>query len=99
MLAAGLLIFFLVSLAMGRPAVQHSRNNLILHERRASVPNGFKPSGAPDPDTVLNLRFALVQSDPAGLEKALYDVSTPGSKNFRQYFTKAQVRLPRMTQC
>ena len=99
MLTAGLLIFFLVSLVSGRPTVQHSRNNLILHERRSSVPNGFKPSGAPDPDTVLNLRFALVQSDPAGLEKALYDVSTPGSKNFRRYFTKAQVRLPGMTRC
>ncbi|RPD78406.1 family S53 protease-like protein [Lentinus tigrinus ALCF2SS1-7] len=90
MFAAGLLVLFLVCLVSGRPTA-HLRSKMALHERRTSVPDGFKSLGAPDPGTLLDLRFAFVQSDPAGLENALFDVSTPGSKNFRKFLTWAQV--------
>ncbi|KAI9068395.1 subtilisin-like protein [Trametes sanguinea] len=64
---------------------------MLVHERRSDVPNGFTYIGKADDNAVLNLRIALVQSDPVGLEAALYDVSTPGSSNYRKHLSKAQV--------
>ncbi|TBU22963.1 subtilisin-like protein [Dichomitus squalens] len=88
MIAAGLLLFSLFSsLALGRPT---AHDVFHVHERRSDVPNGFKYVGKAAPNATLDLRIALVQSDPAGLEAALYDVSTPGSKNYRKHLTKAQ---------
>ncbi|TFY67250.1 hypothetical protein EVJ58_g1740 [Rhodofomes roseus] len=39
---------------------------------------------------MIKLRVALVQSNPAGLEDALYDVSTPSSDNYGQYLTREE---------
>ena len=90
MIAAGLLLFGLFSsVALGRPT---AHDVLHVHERRTEVPSGFKYVGTADPNAMLDLRIALVQSDPAGLQAALYDVSTPGSENYRKHLTKAQVR-------
>lgn len=61
------------------------------HSRSNTVPSGFTLVGAASADTVLNLRIAMAQSDPAGLEKALYDVSTPSSPNYGQHLTKDEV--------
>ncbi len=88
MVAAGLLFFASCSLTLGRPT---ARDELHVHERRSDVPNGFKYLGKADPDALLSLRIAVVPSNPAGLEAALYDVSTPGSKNYRKHLTKAEV--------
>lgn len=90
MIAAGLLLFGAFSLALGRPTL-HGDSWHVLN-RRADVPNGFKYVAKADPNSMLDLRIALVQSNPSGLEAALYDVSTPGSKNYRKYLTKAEVR-------
>ncbi|KAI0769638.1 family S53 protease [Trametes elegans] len=62
-----------------------------VHEAREDVPDGFVHSGSAPQDTVLNLRLALVQSDPAGLEKALLDVSTPSSDLYGQHLSKEEV--------
>ncbi|KAI0331225.1 subtilisin-like protein [Cubamyces sp. BRFM 1775] len=86
-LAAGLYFFVLSAAALARPAAP---DRLLVHERRDAIPNGFKYVGKANPDTTLELRIALVQGDPAGLEAALYDVSTPGSKNYRKHLSKAQ---------
>ena len=60
-------------------------------EQRPDIPIGFA-KGSPAPATnILNLRLALKQSDMAGLEKALYDVSTPGSALYGQHLTKEEV--------
>ncbi|KAI1785378.1 subtilisin-like protein [Ganoderma leucocontextum] len=89
MVAAGLLFCgFFSSLALGRST---AHDTLHVHERCTDVPSRFNYVGKADPSAVLDLRIALVQSDPVGLEAALYDVSTPGSKNYRQHLTKAQV--------
>ncbi|GBE83676.1 Tripeptidyl-peptidase sed3 [Sparassis crispa] len=64
--------------------------NMKLHEKRDGVPTGFALVGPAPPATVLDLRLALVQSNPAGLEQALYDVSTPSSVNYRKYLTKEE---------
>lgn len=62
-----------------------------VHEVRDAVPAGFIRNGPANPETVLDLRLALVQSDITGLHKALYDVSTPSSPKYGQYLTKAEV--------
>ncbi|CDO72790.1 hypothetical protein BN946_scf184994.g43 [Trametes cinnabarina] len=62
-----------------------------VHERRSDVPSGFKYLGKADENAILNLRIALVQSDPVELEAALHDVSDPRSKNYRKHLSKAQV--------
>ncbi len=90
MVAAGLLLFGLFSLSLGRPT---AHDPLHVHERRTDVPNGFKYVGKADPSAVLDLRIALVQGNPSGLAAALYDVSNPGSANYRKHLNKAEVRL------
>ncbi|KAI0657113.1 family S53 protease [Cubamyces menziesii] len=87
MVATGLLIASLFALALGKPMGR----NLQVHEAREDVPDGFSLQGAASPDTTLKLRLALVQSDFAGLEERLYDVSTPSSANYGNHLSKAEV--------
>ena len=101
MIAAGLLFLSVLYLqALGRPTVftsthdnDHVHDTLRVHERRAEVPQGFAYVAKAAPDAMLDLRLALVQGDPKGLEAALYDVSTPGNANYRKHLSKAQVRV------
>ncbi|OSD01273.1 family S53 protease-like protein [Trametes coccinea BRFM310] len=81
----GLLFFAFLSAALARPTTYDDQPRMLVHERRSDVPNGFTYLGKADDNVVLNLRIALAQSDPVGLEAALYDVSTPGSKNYRKH--------------
>ncbi|KZV99716.1 hypothetical protein EXIGLDRAFT_745985 [Exidia glandulosa HHB12029] len=64
---------------------------LRVHELRKSLPSGFVAKGPAAPEEVLQLRFALQNSDIQGLEAALMDAATPGSPNFRQWLSKEQV--------
>ncbi|KAF8522030.1 hypothetical protein JB92DRAFT_2889042 [Gautieria morchelliformis] len=65
--------------------------NLVVHEQIDSAPNGFLHTGPASDSTALNLRIALVYNGMAGLEKALYDVSTPSSSLYGQHWSKAEV--------
>ncbi|KAA1477309.1 subtilisin-like protein [Dentipellis sp. KUC8613] len=83
-------LFFLslVTIACASP---HVYRDLQVHESRSSVPSGFtKVSAAPE-DQQITLRLGLVQSDFAGLEKALYAVSTPSSDQYGQHLSKEEV--------
>ncbi|TDL17183.1 hypothetical protein BD410DRAFT_807518 [Rickenella mellea] len=55
------------------------------------IPSGFVSKGPAAADTQLNLRIALVQSDTAGLEAALLDVSTPSSANYGKHLSMDEV--------
>ncbi|KAF8517202.1 family S53 protease [Hysterangium stoloniferum] len=68
-----------------------SRRDLVLHERREVVPNGFVHNGPASPSTLLSLRIALVSNNLPGLEEALYAVSTPGRALYGQHLTKEEV--------
>ncbi|KZT28047.1 family S53 protease [Neolentinus lepideus HHB14362 ss-1] len=81
------LLASLVALACAGPAPR----NLVLHESRDGVPEGFVKSSTASPDTTLKLRIALVQGDMASLEKALYDVSVPSSPLYGQHLSKQEV--------
>ncbi|KAI0675073.1 family S53 protease-like protein [Trametes maxima] len=88
MVAAGLLVFSFFTLTLGAPLAHEL---LHVHDARSAAPHGYQATGAPNPDTVLSLRLALKQSDPTGLVDKLYDVSTPGSSNYRKFLSKAEV--------
>lgn len=90
MVAAGLLIFSFFALALAAPAP----DVLHVHDARSVAPAGFTANGAPDANKVLKLRIAL-KTDNTQLVQTLLDVSNPGSKNYRQFLTKEQVRAPR----
>ncbi|EMD36470.1 hypothetical protein CERSUDRAFT_156150 [Gelatoporia subvermispora B] len=87
MVSVKLVLACLFSLTLSKPAAR----NLLLHESLEGVPAGFQLVGPASPDTTLKMRVALVQSDPAGLETALYDVSTPSSANYGQHLSKSEV--------
>ncbi|KAF8958727.1 family S53 protease-like protein [Flammula alnicola] len=84
-----LLLAAFVTAVAGSPAFR----DLLVHEQRDAIPDGFVKAAAAPADNVLNLRIALTQSDPAGLEKALFDVSTPGSALYGQHLTKEEVEV------
>ncbi|TDL17184.1 family S53 protease [Rickenella mellea] len=65
--------------------------NLVVHEARQGIPSGFLSKGPAAADTQLNLRIALVQSDTAGLEAALLDVSNPSSANYGNHLSMDEV--------
>ena len=87
MVASGLLLASLVSLALGKP----STRNLKLHETLQGAPNGFSLTGSADPDQTLKLRLALVQANVSELERKLYDVSMPSSLNYGKHLSKSEV--------
>ncbi|OCH85122.1 family S53 protease-like protein [Obba rivulosa] len=86
MVSIALLIASLVCSVVGKPVTR----NLQVHEAR-TVPPQFQHSGPASPDTVLNLRLALVQSDPVGLQNTLLEVSDPSSASYGQWLSKEKV--------
>ncbi|KAJ6450110.1 family S53 protease [Mycena sanguinolenta] len=87
MSASSLFLASLLSLAAASPAFQ----SFVLQESLKSAPSGFSTSGPAADSTTLNLRIALASSNFAGLEQALYDVSTPSSANYGKHLSKAEV--------
>lgn len=65
-----------------------------VHELRQTIPSGFTKVGPAPPQTMLNLRIALAQSDPDGVVDALYRVSDPDSDAYGQYLSKEEVSAP-----
>lgn len=90
MATKALLVACLVSSAF---AATYGPRDMVVHESRANIPEGFVDDGPANGTTVINLRAALVQNDIAGLEQELYAVSTPGSQRYGQYLTQAEVNL------
>lgn len=84
---------FLVSLVAGVvTAGRIPRADMIVRASRSAVPSGFELVAAAPADQTIPLRIALVQNNIAGLEKALYDVSTPDSLNYGNHLSKEEVR-------
>ncbi|KAF5352182.1 hypothetical protein D9758_009222 [Tetrapyrgos nigripes] len=67
-----------------------TRRAMAVAEQR-TVPITFASAGKPAADTTLDLRIALKQKDMEGLEKALFDVSTPSSSLYGQHLSLEQV--------
>ena len=88
MVASTLFLASLLALTLGKPL---TRRAMIVHETQV-LPEGFTSRGAASPDTMLNLRLALAQTNPDGLVQSLMDVSTPGNALYGQHLTKEEVR-------
>ncbi|KAI0943204.1 hypothetical protein AcW1_002423 [Taiwanofungus camphoratus] len=86
MAATTFLVASLFTLALGKPLARNMR----VHERRDSPPAGYTLVGSASPDTMLSVRIALTQSNPTGLEEALYDISTPSSSNYGKHLSKEE---------
>ena len=75
----------------GATPVAPAPEAMILHNARQAAPAGFKVVGPAPAEKTIDIRLALASNDIAGLEKALYDVSTPTSANYRKFLSKEQV--------
>lgn len=89
--AAFVIIAYLVVIAsskhLGRSA------SLRIRSSRLEAPKGFVSLSAAPADRIIPLRIALVQKNITGLERALYDVSTPGSTSYGRHLSKEQVNI------
>ena len=79
------LLAALITAALGNPL----RGDI--HQRRTDLPKGFTALGSAPQDETITFRIALAQRDFSGLEKALYAAATPGTGQYGQYLSKAQV--------
>jgi tripeptidyl-peptidase I len=79
-MVASSLFFSLVSVVS--LACAKGTDNLVVHERRDSIPEDFVRNGTAPQDEVLHLRMGLRSNNITGLETILYDVSDPHSKNY-----------------
>lgn len=83
---------FLASLLVALVATgPTTRSDLVVKASKSAVPSGFVKHISAPADHTIPLRIALVQSNIAGLEMALYDVSTPGSANYGKHLSKSDV--------
>ncbi|KIJ26281.1 hypothetical protein M422DRAFT_38294 [Sphaerobolus stellatus SS14] len=80
------ILFSFISLAVASPL-----QNLVLHEKMNAIPDGFTHNGPAAASTTLNLRINLASNNMAGLEDALFAVSTPDSAQYGQHLTKEEV--------
>jgi tripeptidyl-peptidase I len=87
MLSTGVVFAAILAVAVAKPAAR----DLSLHERRDAAPAGFVHAGPAAAQTQLNLRLGLANTDFPGLEKALYDVSTPSSPQYGEHLTPDEV--------
>jgi len=87
MVFARVFLLSLITVAVASPL------NLVLHEQIQAPPEGFVQSGPAAASKMLNLRINLASSDMAGLEKALFDVSTPDNALYGQHLTKEEVSI------
>jgi len=75
----------------GATPVAPAPEAMVVHNARQAAPAGFKVVGPAPAEKTIDIRIALASNDMAGLEKALYDVSTPTSANYRKFLSKEQV--------
>ncbi|KAJ7442587.1 subtilisin-like protein [Mycena galericulata] len=73
-------------------AMVASASNLVLHETRSTVPSGFISHGPAPPGDLLTLRVALTSNNLAGLVQKMMSLATPGSSEFRQWLSMADVK-------
>ncbi|KAJ7618157.1 family S53 protease [Mycena polygramma] len=86
-LAASVFASFLL-LAAAKPM---GRRTMSVHESRTEPARGFVKSSVAPAEKDLTLRIALKQTDIAGLETVLYQVSDPASAQYGQHLTADEV--------
>ncbi|KAJ7183973.1 family S53 protease [Mycena filopes] len=82
---------FLASLLLVVSAKPMERRAMAVHESRAAPARGFVNSGPAPAAKDLTLRIAIKPNNIAGLETALYAVSSPDSAQYGQHLTAEEV--------
>ena len=72
-------------------AVPSPRSNYVVHETRTAEPIHWAKTGRVDSNSVLPMRFGLVQQNLHRLEEMLMSVSHPESPKYAQHFTPMEV--------
>ncbi|KAI0630312.1 subtilisin-like protein [Trametes polyzona] len=72
--------------------LSHIPSSHVLHEQRRSLPAQWSLHRRADPDLMLPLSIALVQSNIGNLEEHLLNIADPDSPNYGKHWTPAQVR-------
>ncbi|KAK6971675.1 family S53 protease-like protein [Favolaschia claudopus] len=67
-------------------------STLVFHEHRAHAPPGFTSHGRVSDSHMLTLRFGLASNNVAALQDKLLSISTPGSRDFRQWLSEDEVK-------
>lgn len=87
--------YFFISLIALLPLVHSSPTNifvnLVTHEQRDTVPDGFVNAGAAPANQTLNFRIGLTQGNMTGLAQKHAAVSTPGTTDYGQHLSKEEV--------
>lgn len=65
--------------------------NLVVHEDRMNIPQGWTKRGKAQPALSLPLRIGLKQQNLDQGEELLYDISNPASSNYGKHLTQEQV--------
>ncbi|EGO00790.1 hypothetical protein SERLA73DRAFT_159461 [Serpula lacrymans var. lacrymans S7.3] len=63
----------------------------VLHEKRSSAPQGWSRAGKHNSAAIIPLRFAIAQSNIENIGEYLYDISLPGSSNYGNHWTAAEI--------
>ena len=66
------------------------RSGMVVRASKPAVPAGFEKLAAAPANQIIPLRIALVQNNIAGLEQALYDVSTPSSAKYGKHLSREE---------
>jgi tripeptidyl-peptidase-1 len=69
------------------------RRTMTVHEKRNVVPSRFVQSGSVLASKEITLCIALTNTDIAGLEKTVYEISDPANALYGQHLTPEQVQL------
>ncbi|CAK5270748.1 unnamed protein product [Mycena citricolor] len=86
-----MLAFGFLALALTVASATPVFDTLVLHERRAVVPEGFVASGSAPAEKILQLKLNLAQNNLEGLETKLLAAATPGSATYGQWLSKEEV--------
>ncbi|SJL05011.1 related to Tripeptidyl-peptidase sed3 [Armillaria ostoyae] len=81
-------LFVVSSVVTGSPTPRA----MSVHDQRDAAPNRFVKAELADPQATLDFRIGLTPMNIAGLEKALYTVSEPGSDLYGQHLSLEEVK-------
>ncbi|PBK70037.1 hypothetical protein ARMSODRAFT_1018155 [Armillaria solidipes] len=81
-------LFVVSSVVTGSPTPRA----MSVHDQRDAAPNRFVKAELADPQATLDFRIGLTPMNIAGLEKALYAVSEPGSDLYGQHLSLEEVK-------
>ena len=92
MVSSLILVASLFACASAKRHWQMRRAEMVLHQYVTNIPPGFVDDGPANPESVLDLRIALVQNNKNGIIEALNNITTLGHPSYGQHLSRNEVR-------